>query len=131
MPTGKPAVAVLSVILSGCAQLVGTPSSRYDGVYELTATAAPGLEQFCAASTLNVTVRNGRLDFVVDPPDAWHGFVDETGRFHGQSGFGARYFNLADGISEPGVIGGDYQGCNYIYRFKPIRNAAAPNPAHS
>jgi len=119
------AAIILSVILAGCAQLSAGPSSRYDGQYELTSTAAAGLAQYCPSQTLNVIVADGRLDFTVHPPDAWHGFIDANGYFHGESGLGAREFKLLDGFSVPDVVGnGSYPECQYRYRFKPVRNGA-------
>jgi hypothetical protein len=118
----------LLVILAGCAELSAAPSSRYDGVYELSATTTPDLAPFCAPDKVKVTIRDGRLDFTVHPPDGWHGFVDQNGYFHGESAFGAREFKLLDGISVSGIAGDDVQRCEYRYRFKLI---SRPAEAHS
>src|SRR5271170_3035986 len=85
--TGRSAaLTVLSLvaILAGCAQPSAAPSSRYDGIYDLSSTASIGLAQYCASDEQTVTIRDGRLDFTVHQPDEWHGFVDENGYFHGQ-----------------------------------------------
>jgi len=118
----KLAALSLSAMLAGCAQLSAAPSPRYDGIYDLSSTAAAGLAQYCASDKLRITIRDGQLNFTVHPPDEWHGFVDENGYFYGQSAYGARGFKLLDGFSVPGIVGHDDQQCRYDYRFTPIRN---------
>jgi hypothetical protein len=123
----KLAILSLSAILAGCAQLSAAPSPRYDGIYDLSSTAATGLAQYCASDDLRVAIRDGQLDFTVHSPNEWHGFVDQNGYFHGQSAYGARVFKLLDGVTVPGIVGHDDQRCQYDYRFTPIRNGVEPH----
>jgi hypothetical protein len=117
-----PATAVLwlAVWLAGCADIDPTPSSNYDGVYELMATPlSVSSEEACAPFMEKVVVRNGRLAFTTHGVNRWQGVVDADGVWHGESAFGGRTFRLADGIDVPGVIGmSSDDWCQWRYRFR-------------
>ena len=116
--TGLSRILVVALALTGCADLSASPSSRYDGVYELSSKPVAGYESVCPSDKLTVAVVDGRLTFTVHPPDEWRGFIDRDGYFHGESAYGTRSFKLTDGVDVPGAFSRNaYEGCQYHYQF--------------
>ncbi len=110
------------LLLAGCADSVPSSSStRYDGVYRLSATPIPpsSPDPRCAPFAENVVVHRGRLDFVTRGTDTWHGTVDADGHFDGGVVLDGRRFRLTSGIDVPGVFGDSSDNrCQWHYAFQ-------------
>ena len=111
------------LLLAGCAGSIPS-STRYEGVYQLTATPMPpsSRDPGCAPFTKNVVVRDGRLEFVTqgaDGTDAWQGTVDADGDFHGGIVLDDRTFGLTRGVDVPGDFGDSSDNrCQWHYAFQ-------------
>jgi hypothetical protein len=108
-------------LLAACADAGPSPSLRYDGVYDLTATPVPpsSSNTGCAPFTEDVAVEDGRLDFAARGADQWRGSVDAKGRFHGEISQHPRTFGLASGVDVPGFsANGAGNRCQWHYSLR-------------